>query len=55
MTQLSMAGGQCIGALASATILPMNTEGYFPLGLTGLIYWIHNVLLLNKKVYSKYR
>ena len=30
-------GGQSIGASASASILPMNTQGWFPLGLTGLI------------------
>ena len=35
-----VAGGQsCIGALASAaaSVLPMNIQGWFPLGLTGLI------------------
>ena len=31
-------GGQSIGASASASsVLPINTEGWFPLGLTGLI------------------
>ena len=30
-------GGQSIEASASATILPMNIQGWFPLGLTGLI------------------
>ena len=30
-------GGQSIGASALATLLPMNTQGWFPLGLTGLI------------------
>ena len=30
-------GGQCIGALASAPVLPMNIQDWFPLGLTGLI------------------
>ena len=30
-------GGQSIGASASATILPMNIQGWFPLGLTGLV------------------
>ena len=30
-------GGQNIGALASASVLPMNIQGWFPLGLTGLI------------------
>ena len=30
-------GGQNIGASASASVLPMNTQGWFPLRLTGLI------------------
>ena len=30
-------GGQSIGASASASVLPMNIQGWFPLGLTGLI------------------
>ena len=30
-------GSQSIGASALATLLPMNTQGWFPLGLTGLI------------------
>ena len=30
-------GGQSIGASASASVLPMNVHGWFPLGLTGLI------------------
>ena len=31
------AGGPSIGASASASVLPMNIQGWFPLGLTGLI------------------
>ena len=31
--------GQSIGASASASVLPMNIQGWFPLGLTGLISW----------------
>ena len=34
MSQLFAAGGQSIGA--SAPVLPMNIQGWFPLGLTGL-------------------
>ena len=34
---LFASGGQSIGASASASILPMNIQGWFPLGLTGLI------------------
>ena len=30
-------GGQNIGALASASVLPMNSQGWFPLKFTGLI------------------
>ena len=34
---LESTGGQSIGASASASVLPMNSQGWFPLGLTGLI------------------
>ena len=37
MSQLFASGGQSIGASALALVLPMNIEGWFPLGLTGLI------------------
>ena len=37
VSQLFTSGGQSIGASASATVLPMNIQGWFPLGLTGLI------------------
>ena len=37
MNQLFASGGQNIGASASASILPMNIQDWFPLGLTGLI------------------
>ena len=30
-------GSRSFGALASASVLPMNIQGWFPLGLTGLI------------------
>ena len=33
-------GGQSIGASASASILPMNSQGWFPLGLTGLFSFL---------------
>ena len=32
-----MTGGQSIGVSASASVLPMNIQDWFPLGLTGLI------------------
>ena len=37
MSQLFASGGQSIGALASASVLPVNIQSWFPLGLTGLI------------------
>ena len=36
-SQLFVSGGQSIGASASASVLPMNIQSWFPLGLTGLI------------------
>ena len=38
MSQLSASGDQSIGVSALASVLPMNIQGWFPLGLTGLIY-----------------
>ena len=37
MSQFFKSGGQIIGALASASVLPMNIQDWFPLGLTGWI------------------
>ena len=37
MSQLFASSGQSVGASASASVLPMNIQGWFPLGLTGLI------------------
>ena len=37
MSQLFASGGQSIGVPASASVLPMNIQDWFPLGLTGLI------------------
>ena len=37
VSQLFPSGGQSVGASASASVLPMNIQGWFPLGLTGLI------------------
>ena len=36
-SQFFASGGQSIGASASASVLPMNIQGWFPLGLTSLI------------------
>ena len=37
MNQFFASGGQSIGISASASVLPMNIQDWFPLGLTGLI------------------
>ena len=37
MSQLFTSGGQSIGVSASASVLPMNIQDWFPLGLTDLI------------------
>ena len=37
INRLFALGGQSIGASASASVLPMNIQGWFPLGLTGWI------------------
>ena len=39
-SQLFISGGQSIGASASASVLPMNIRNWFPLGLTGLIFFL---------------
>ena len=44
MSQLSAWGGQSILASTSATVLPVNIQGWFPLGLTGLISLLSKVL-----------
>ena len=36
-SQFFTSGGQSIGVSASESVLPMNIQGWFPLGLTGLI------------------
>ena len=37
MSQFLASGGQSIGTSASASVLQMNIQGWFPVGLTGLI------------------
>ena len=37
MSQFFASGGQSIGVWALASVLPMNIQNWFPLGLTGLI------------------
>ena len=38
MSQLFTSGGQSIGVSASASVLPMNIQDWFPLGWTGWIF-----------------
>ena len=45
MSQLFAWGGQSIGVLASASVLPKNTQDWFPLGWTG---WTLYVSINNK-------
>ena len=37
MSQFFASGGQSIGVSASASVIPVNIQGWFPLGLTGWI------------------
>ena len=37
MSQLFASGGQISGASSSTSVLPVNIQGWFPLGLTGFI------------------
>jgi len=37
MSQFFASGGQSIGVSASASVLPMNIQDWFPWGLTGLL------------------
>ena len=45
MSQFFTSGGQTIGVSASASILPVNIQDWFPLGLTGLISLLSKGLL----------
>ena len=40
VSQLFASGGQSIGVSASALVLPMNIQDWFPLGLTSLISFL---------------
>ena len=44
MSWVFKSGGQSVGASASASVLPMNIQGWFPLGSTGLISLLSKVL-----------
>ena len=45
MSQLFTSGGQSCGASASASVLPMNIQDWFPLGLTSLMSLLSKGLL----------
>ena len=49
MSQFFASGGQCIGVSASASVLPMNIQDWFPLGRTG---WISSLSKGLSKVFS---
>ena len=49
VNQLFASGGQSIRTSASASVIPMNIQGLFPLGLTGLMSLLSKELL---RVYS---
>ena len=44
LSWLFTSGGQSIGALASASVLPMNIQDWFPLGWTGWIFLLSKEL-----------
>ena len=44
MSQFFASGGQSIGASASVSVLPMNIQDWFPLGLTGWISTVQGTL-----------
>ena len=53
MSQLFTSGSQSFGASASASVLPMNIQNWFPLGLTGLIFlqsrvWVYIILCVQE-------
>ena len=50
LSQLFASGGQSIGASASASVFPMNIQGWFPLGWTDLISLLSKGL---SRVFSK--
>ena len=51
MSQLFASGDQSIGALATASLLPMNIQDWFPLGLTGWISFQSKGL---SRIFSQY-
>ena len=54
MSQFFASGGQSIGASASASVLPMNIQDWFPLGLTGLISLLSKGLKTSLAAYLRH-
>ena len=52
ISRLSVLGGQSTGASASASVLPKDIQGWFPLGLTGLIFLLSKGLSKFKSINS---
>ena len=50
MNQLFPSGGQKTGSSASTSVLPMNSQGWFPLGLTSVTRSVINKEYLWKKI-----
>ena len=56
-SQLFTSAGQSIGASASTSVLAMNNQGWFPLGLTGLISFLskgHSRIFSNTTVQKQW-
>ena len=54
MSQLFAWGGQSIGVSASASVLPMNTQDWSPLGWTGWISLLRKDYILRFEVYQAF-
>ena len=52
ISQIFSSGGQSIGASTSASVLPMNIQHWFPLGLIGSIFLLSKRL---SRVFSKFK
>ena len=54
VSQLFASGGQRIGAWASASVLPMNIQGWFPVGLAGLISFLYPLCSSSSEVIQRH-
>ena len=55
MSQLFTTGGQSIGISASASVLPMNIQGWFPLRLTALILLSKGLSVFSRTTVQKHQ